>query len=96
MRLSTFILCIFFLAAGIGITALNSESVHLNYYVSSIEMPLSMLLIVILVIGVIAGALIGIGSIIKLRWENRGLKKKLDSLQAELSKMQMLDIPIEE
>ena len=91
MKLSTFMLCIVFLVFGIGVTALNSGLVNFNYYLSSIELPLSVLLIGVLVFGVVLGVLIVFGSVVKLKWENKGLKKKLGNLQAELSKIDTVD-----
>lgn len=91
MKFGTFILCLVCLIIGIFVTALNSESVRFDYYISSIDLPLSILLVAILIAGVIVGSIIGFGSILKLRWENRSLKKRLKNLENEIAKLQSID-----
>ena len=95
MKFGTFILCLVCLIIGIFVTALNSESVRFDYYISSIDLPLSILLVAILVAGIVAGSIICLGSVLKLRWENRSLRKKLKSLEEEVSKLQAIDSSLE-
>lgn len=92
MKVSTFVLCLFFLVVGIFVTALNSESVRFDYYLSSIDLPLSILLIMILLIGIVVGIFMNLGSVMKLRWENRSLKKKLKSLEGSTNTMDITEL----
>jgi putative membrane protein len=92
MKVSTFVLCLFFLVVGIFVTALNSESVRFDYYLSSIDLPLSILLIMILLIGIVVGVFMSLGSVMKLRWENRSLKKKLKNLEGSTNSMDITEL----
>ena len=75
-QIITIIIFITVFAAGAAFSAINNGSVDIQYYLGMVTLPLSVVVIVSLVTGIVLGALaIFIGSL-RLRYENRRLQKK--------------------
>ncbi len=92
MRIITLISSITIIALGVTFAFLNAEPVLVNYYIGSSEMPLSILLVSILGTGALLGLLMGIVPIIKLKFVNRRLRKRLELIEHEVSQLRILSI----
>ena len=91
-RIVTIAIFIAVFAAGAAFSAVNNTPVNIQYYLGTITMPISIVVIVSLVIGITIGALtIFIGSL-QLRYENRCLHKKIDLREQELDSLRILPI----
>ena len=91
-RIITIAIFITVFAAGAAFSAVNNTPVNIQYYLGTVTMPISIIVIVSLVIGVTIGVLaIFIGSL-QLRYENKRLQKKIDLREQELDSLRILPI----
>ncbi|KKM91975.1 hypothetical protein LCGC14_1223140 [marine sediment metagenome] len=72
--------------------AFNMTAVSVDYYFGQLSMPLSVLLILAVVVGVILGAIVLSISFMKLRYENHRLKQKLALSEDEINSLRILPI----
>lgn len=92
MRIITVFFSIIIVLLGLTFALLNSEPVLLHYYLGTIKVPLSMLLVSILVVGSLLGLLVGLVNILKLKLLNRKLRKQIELFEKEISKLRLLTI----
>ena len=71
MRLLSLVTLLFALIIGLSFAVLNSESVLVRYYIGSVNVPLSVLILGVWVFGIIIGLLASFPKILKLKWEIR-------------------------
>ncbi|MDO7597149.1 MAG: LapA family protein [Pseudomonadota bacterium] len=91
-RIMTIILFVIVLMLGAGFSAINLTPVDINYYLGVLSLPLSMVIIAAIILGTILGALALSTSILRLRYENRRLRKKLISSEQEINSLRILPI----
>ena len=91
-RIITIAIFIAVFAAGAAFSAVNNSPVNIQYYLGTVTMPISIIVIVSLVIGITIGVLaIFVGSL-QLRYENKRLQKKIDLREQELDSLRILPI----
>ena len=91
-RIVTIVIFIAVFAAGAAFSAVNNTPISIQYYLGTVTMPISIVVIVTLIIGITIGALaIFIGSL-QLRYENRRLQNKIDLREQELDSLRILPI----
>ena len=91
-RIITIAIFIAVLSAGAAFSAVNNIPVDIQYYLGTVTMPISLVVILSLVIGITLGALaIFIGSL-QLRYENRRLQNKIDLREQELDSLRILPV----
>ena len=91
-RIITIAIFIAVFAAGAAFSAVNTTPINIQYYLGTVTMPISIVVIVTLIIGITIGALaIFIGSL-QLRYENRRLQNKIDLREQELDSLRILPI----
>jgi|TARA_B100000795_G_scaffold73112_1_gene51733 putative membrane protein len=91
-RIVTIAIFIAVFAAGAAFSAVNNLPVNIQYYLGTVTMPISIVVIISLVMGITIGAFaIFIGSL-QLRYENRRLQKKIDLREQELDSLRILPI----
>ena len=91
-RIITIAIFIAVFAAGAAFSAVNNLPVNIQYYLGTVTMPISIVVIISLVMGITIGAFaIFIGSL-QLRYENRRLQKKIDLREQELDSLRILPI----
>ncbi|MBS0286042.1 MAG: LapA family protein [Proteobacteria bacterium] len=84
MRTIGILLTILLIILGIAFTALNAQSVELNYLLGSKQLPLAAVLLLSLTIGVVlTGFTLGF-SLLKLKAKNKWLESKLKKTQDQL------------
>ena len=76
MRFLKLIFMLLLMLAGAGFAYVNAESVTLNYYFGSRELPLSVLLLGALCVGALLGALSMVGGLARARHEKADLKRQ--------------------
>jgi putative membrane protein len=91
-RIITLIIFIAVFAAGAAFSAINNGPVELNYYLSTITLPISVVVIGSIVAGIILGALAIFISTLGLRYENRRLNKKIAVNEQEINSLRILPI----
>lgn len=89
-----FFISIFLLAfiVSIAFAAFNTQAVSLDLYFSEWQLPLSVLMILALLIGLITGAAIILISTLRLRIANHRLQQKLHVAEQELDSLRILPI----
>jgi len=91
-RIITIIIFLAVFAAGAAFSAINNNPVDIQYYLGTLTLPVSVVVIVSLVVGIILGALaIFVGSL-RLRYENKRLQKKITVNEQELNSLRILPI----
>lgn len=81
MRIIGILTTTLIIVIGIAFSVLNSQTVHVNYLIGKASMPLSILLLISIVTGMLIAFLIFGWNIIKLKSQARGLKSRLKSLE---------------
>ncbi len=76
MRLLSLILLLAAVLLGITFALLNSNSVVVNYYVGTKNLPLSLLIVAALAVGVFIGWVVSLPAVIKLKMECLRLSRK--------------------
>jgi len=91
-RIITIAIFITVFAIGAAFSAINTNPIIVNYYLGSITAPLSVIIVLSIVAGIILGAAIIYTSTLRLRYENRRLHKKLDVSVQEIDSLRILPI----
>ncbi len=79
---------------GVTFAVLNAESVQLNYYLGSIELPLSLVLVVAMIIGALLGIFASLSLIIGSRRSATKLKRSVEVAEKEI--VNLRNIPIKD
>ena len=79
---------------GVSFAVLNAESVQLNYYLGSVELPLSLILIVTMIIGALLGIFASLSFIVGSRRNANKLKKSVEVAEKEIANLR--NIPIKD
>lgn len=91
-RIITLIIFIAVFAAGAAFSAINNGPVELNYYLGTITLPISVVVIGSIVTGIILGALAIFIGTLGLRYENRRLNKKIAVNEQEINSLRILPV----
>ncbi len=92
LNIISIIFFIILIILGLSFSLLNATLVPLNYYFSSVELPLAFALMTALMIGALFGALGVLSVVIKLKRETMRLKKTINASERELSQLRILPI----
>lgn len=84
MRIISYIIAIILILFGLSFALLNASPVKLNYYVGSIDISLSLLLVLTVGLGILIGFIVALGRILKLKNKNYQLKSRLKQVEHEL------------
>lgn len=77
---------------GAAFSAKNTSAVSIDFYFSTITLPLSVIIIVSLITGIMIGAFAIFARTLSLRYENRRLHKQLATTEQELNSLRILPI----
>lgn len=91
-RIITIALFLTVFATGAAFSAINTGPVTINYYLGTLDIPLSAVIISSLVSGILLGALAIFVSTLRLRYENRRLQKKLEITDQEINSLRVLPV----
>ncbi|MES9830739.1 MAG: LapA family protein [Candidatus Thiodiazotropha sp. DIVDIV] len=92
MRFIKLFLVIFIMMFGAVFAVLNSDSVPVNYYFGSRELPLSLVLTLVLGAGVILGLVSSMGRIVGLKREIQSLKRRSEMVSKEVNNLRALPL----
>ena len=92
VRFFSYIIIFLIIILGITFACLNAESVHLNYYIGSSVLPLSLLLVITLAVGVLIGLLLGLWPYLRLKTENIRLNHRMALFEKEVENLR--NIPL--
>ena len=92
MRFIKLILVLAVMILGAAFTLMNAESVAVNYYFGSRDLPLSVVMVMILCVGVLLGVFGNLGRILKLKRENAELRKKAKLASQEVKNLRAIPL----
>jgi putative membrane protein len=92
VKLIKLVFFLFFLLVGASFAVLNSDSVMLDYYFSTLELPLSIILIVFMSLGAVLGVFACSGLMLRLKHENSSLKRKASLVHEEVKNLRTIPI----
>lgn len=82
------------LLAATSFSVINAHNVHLNYYVGSIDVPLSFVIILSSIVGALVGAMSTTRSILTKRLEIAKLRRTVRISEKEISTLR--SVPLKE
>ena len=94
LRLVYFSITLIVILFGITFAVLNAEDVQLNYYLGSVELPLSLVLVLAMILGAILGIFASHGFIIGSRRNASKLKRSVEVAEKEI--VNLRNIPIKD
>lgn len=92
MRVFSYAVLLIIMILGLVFAILNSGQVVFNYYLGTLQISLSLLLVFTLGFGIFLGFIFTIISVIKLKKDNYKLKNKIKDIEKELENLRTLPI----
>jgi lipopolysaccharide assembly protein A len=92
MRVFSYAVLLIIMILGLVFAILNSGQVIFNYYLGTLQISLSLLLVFTLGFGIFLGFIFTIISVIKLKKDNYKLKNKIKNIEKELENLRTLPI----
>lgn len=89
-RLITLLVFLIMFTLSAVFAAFNMNEVTVNFYLTSISVPLSVVIVISLILGAIISALALFVATFKLRYDNRRLQRKLTITEQEKNKTSTL------
>ena len=91
-RVLSYLFLLAVLVVSLTFTAINVQSIQINYYVGSQEAPLALVLGATLIIGSILGALVMMRPIMRLKLDSSKLRRSIRSSEKEISILRTLPL----
>ena len=92
MRIFLIIVYLLLIIFGVSFATLNAASVKLNFYVTTLVLPLSVLLILTLAIGVFFGCVVFLCKYWRVKSENRRMKHQLKMTEKEIKNLRAIPL----
>lgn len=92
MRLVQGIILFLVFLVALAFAVINADAVKLDYYLGSVELPLSVVLVVSFAIGALAGLLVGLARVLGMKRELSRLRRAERIAQQELTNLRSLPI----
>ena len=91
-RIARLILVLAILLFGLAFHLKNNQLIELNYYVGAIEMPLSLIVVLILCLGALLGILASVPVIIKLKQKSIKLERQIKNSEKEINNLRVMPV----
>ena len=91
-RIAKWILFLAIFLFGLAFHLKNKQDMVLNYYVGSIELPVSLILLLVLCLGALLGALASLPIIIKLKQQKLKLQRQIKNCEKEINNLRVMPI----
>ncbi|ADJ27158.1 lipopolysaccharide assembly protein LapA domain-containing protein [Nitrosococcus watsonii] len=95
-RIFYFFIFVFVFVLGLTFAGRHAEPVAIDYHFGQLHVPLSLLLALILLTGTILGILASLITIIRLRRENRRLRKSIRWVEKENANLRTISLKHEQ
>ncbi len=92
LRIFYLLVFLLLIVIGIAFAVLNAEAVEFNYYFSSRQIPLSLILVLAMFTGALLGVLASTGVIISLKREAAQLRKSAELAEKEIINLRAIPI----
>ena len=90
MKIFSYIVIFILLVVGVTFALLNATPVNFHYYIGVKEIPLSILLVLSLVLGMLITFVVMSFSVLRLKAQKRGLNKRLKMTEKEIDNLRAL------
>lgn len=70
----------------------NDQTVELNYYMNSVSVSFSLIIVIVLIIGAILGVLACLPPLLRLRHENARLHKQVKLTEKEINNLRVIPV----
>ncbi len=87
-----FLFVLIIVAIGLAFHTRNADPVELDYYLGTIDVSLSVIVIASLLIGALLGMFTSLGMIVPLRRERSKLKKSVKTAEQEVSNLRSIPL----
>lgn len=94
MRFISMLVVLIISVFGVAFAILNSESVTINYYVSQVTLPLSLLSVLVFSVGCLLGMVVNAWFMIRAKLTERRLRYRVQQLETEVQ--QLRSLPVQE
>ena len=91
-RIARLILVLAVLLFGLAFHLKNNQLIMLDYYVGAIELPVSLVVVLILILGALLGVLASLPIIIKLKQQKLKLEKQIKNSEKEINNLRVMPI----
>ena len=92
MRIVMMIIYLLVIIIGISFAVLNSTSVQVDFYITTIKMPVSMFMFLMLGIGIVVGFVFYLPKSLRLKYEIRNLKAQLRLTEKEIKNLRAIPL----
>ncbi|BCO30363.1 hypothetical protein TspCOW1_04660 [Thiohalobacter sp. COW1] len=91
-RILSVIALVLLIGVGITFTVLNPQQVTLNYLLGSLQLPLALLVVLVLALGALLGLLVAGFMLLRLKRENRKLRRGTRLAEQEVANLRSLPV----
>lgn len=92
MRIIMMTIYLLLILIGVSFAALNASTVQVNLYLTTIKMPISVLMTLMLGIGVLIGFLLFVSRYWRLKAEHRKIKNQLKLTEKEIKNLRSIPL----
>ena len=92
MQLIRFFFVVLLLIAGMAFALINHTPVSLDFYVTSMELPLFVIILLAIGCGLLLGSVLSLFFFLRLKRENRRLQRQYDAIQQEVTNLRTLPV----
>lgn len=91
-RIPKLILVLAVLLLGLVFHLKNNQQIELNYYLGSLELSLSLLVVLVLCVGAMLGVLASLPVIVSLKRREMKLKRQIENSEKEINNLRVLPV----
>ena len=91
-RIAKLILVLAILISGLAFHLKNNQLIALNYYVGAIELPVSLIVVLVLCFGALLGVLASLPIIIKLKQQKLKLERQIKTSEKEINNLRVMPV----
>ena len=92
MRIIITLFYLILILVGVSFAALNASSVHVNFYYTTLNMPISVLMTLMLGVGVLLGFFLFLYRYWRLKGEYRKVKNQLKITEKEIKNLRAIPL----
>jgi putative membrane protein len=92
MRILMFIVYLLLIIVGVSFAALNASSVQVNFYFTTLSMPISVLIALMMGVGILIGLLLFIFRYWRLKVECRRMRNQLKLTEKEIKNLRSIPL----
>lgn len=91
-RIASLILVFVILLVGLAFHLKNNQLITLNYYVGAIELPTSLIVVLVLCLGALLGVFASLPIILKLKQQKHRLERQIKNSEKEINNLRVMPV----